>query len=153
MTKQEALQKFASHVDVPALKADFPDLDYVITELEDGQQEIIVRLQGEDSDFRPSAYVAEIDAVTMADFRIPDDASLEEIAAIEALVLEYFPDGKPKSGIVLRKHKRKLIRLRKRRRDIALLKRIKTLIAPAGVSLRKIEKVIRNNMPVEDSKL
>ena len=87
MTKQEALQLFVSHVDVSALMADFPDLDYVITELEDGQQEIIVRLQGEDSDFHPTADIATIDAMTF------DDMPAEKI----------------KNTIVLRKHKRKLI--------------------------------------------
>lgn len=131
MTKQEALQLFASHVDIPALKSDFPDLDYVITELEDGQQEIIVRLQGEDSDFRPNADISVIDAMTFDDL----------------------PAEKPKNTIVLRKHKRKLIRIRKHRRDIALLKRIKTLITPAGISLRKIAKVIRQNLPVEELEL
>ena len=129
MTKQEALQLFASHVDVPALKVDFPDLDYVITELEDGQQEIIIRLQGEDSDFRPAADIAIIDAMTFDDL----------------------PDGEVKNSVVLRKRKRKLIRKRKRRRDIALLKRIKTLVAPAGVSLKAIAKVIRHNLPVEET--
>ena len=128
MTKQEALQKFVSHIDVPALKAAFPDADFVVTELEDGQQEIIIRLQGEDTDFRPSA----------------------DIAIIEAMTFDDLPDGKVKNSIVLRKHKGKLIRIRKYQRDIALLKRIKTLIAPAGVSLRKIVKVIRCNLPVED---
>ena len=129
MTKQEALQLFASHVDVPALKVDFPDLDYVITELEDGQQDLIIRLQGEDSDFRPAA----------------------DIAAVEAMTFSDLPDDKVKNQVVLRKYKRKLIRVRKRRRDIALLKRIKTLVAPAGVSLKAIAKVIRHNLPVEDT--
>ena len=72
-------------------------------------------------------------------------------AIIEAMTYDDLPAEKFKNEIVLRKHKRKMIRLRKRRRDMALLKRIKTLIAPAGVSLRKIAKVIRHNLPVEDS--
>jgi hypothetical protein len=128
MTKQEALQLFASHVDVSGLTDDFPDLDWVATELEDGQQEIIVRLQGEDSDFRPAVDLAAIEAMTRADL----------------------PDGSVINETVLRKYKRKMIRSRKLSRDIALLKRIKSLIAPAGVSLRRIAKVIRHNIPAEE---
>ncbi|MBW8017997.1 MAG: hypothetical protein FVQ82_17645 [Planctomycetes bacterium] len=126
MTKQEALQLFVSHVDIPALKADFPDIDWVVTELEDGQQEIIIRLQGEDSDFHPAADLAVINNMTKADL----------------------PDGMVKNTIVLRRHQRQLGYARKRRRDLALLKRIKTLIEPAGVSLRKIADVIKENIPV-----
>ncbi len=126
MTKQEALQLFVSHVDIPALKADFPDIEYVATELEDGQQEIIIRLQGEDPDFRPAADLAVINAMTRASL----------------------PDGMVKNTIVLRRYKRKLEDARKRRRDLALLKRIKVLIEPAGVSLRKIAKVISRSIPV-----
>ncbi|MBW8017097.1 MAG: hypothetical protein FVQ82_13005 [Planctomycetes bacterium] len=126
MTKQEALQLFVSHVDIPALKADFPDIEYVATELDDGQQEIIIRLQGEDADFRPAADLAVIDAMTRGDL----------------------PDGLVKNNIVLRRHKRKLSDARNQLRDLALLKRIKTLIEPAGVSLRKIADVIKENIPV-----
>ncbi len=126
MTKQEALQKFKSHIDIPALRSDFPNIDFVATELEDGQQEIIIRLQGEDPDFRPAADLAVIDSMTKEDL----------------------PDGMVKNTIVLRRHKRKLKDVRKRRRDIALLKRIKTLIEPAGLSLRKIAKIISRNIPV-----
>ena len=126
MTKQQALQLFVSHVDIPALKADFPDIEYVATELEDGQQEIIIRLQGEDPDFRPAADLAVINAMTRASL----------------------PDGMVKNTIVLRRYKRKLEDARKRRRDLALLKRIKVLIEPAGVSLRKIAKVISRSIPV-----
>ena len=126
MTKQEALQLFVSHVDIPALKADFPDIEYVATELDDGQQEIIIRLQGEDADFRPAADLAVINAMTRASL----------------------PDGMVRNDIVLRNHKRRMRNARKRRRDLALLKRIKTLIEPAGVSLRKIADVIKENIPV-----
>ncbi|MCF7954414.1 MAG: hypothetical protein K9M75_01295 [Phycisphaerae bacterium] len=124
MTKQEALQLFISHVDVPGVRSSFPDLDYVVTELEDGQQEIIIRLQGKDADFRPDS----------------------DIAAIEAMVLDDLPDG-IKNTIVLRKHKRKLIRERKRRRDIALLKHVKSLVLPAGVSLREFAEILQHNLP------
>ena len=127
MTKQEALQLFATHVDIPALKADFPDLDWVATELDDGQQEIIIRLQGEDSDFRPAV----------------------DIVTIEALDRTALPDG-VKGTIALRKLKRKLIRERNRRRDVAIFKRIKSLADPAGVSLRNVAKVIMNNLPAEE---
>jgi len=130
MTKQEALQLFASHVDIPALKADFPDLDYVITELEDGQQEIVIRLQGKDPDFYPAA----------------------DIAVIESMGLKDLTTG-VKNNIVLRKRKRKMIRARKRRRDIALLKRIKSLVLPSGVSLREVAETIRHNLPVEEIEL
>ena len=125
MTKQQALQLFASHVDVAALKADFPELDWLVTELDDGQQEIIIRLQGEHSAFRPAVDLAVINAMTRASL----------------------PVGMVRNDIVLRNHKRRMIDARKRRRDLALLKRIKTLIEPAGVSLRKIANVIKENIP------
>jgi hypothetical protein len=130
MTKQEALHLFASHVDVPALKIDFPDLDWVATKLDDGQLEIVIRLQGEDKDFRPGT----------------------DIAVIESMVLKDLPDG-VKNNIVLCKRKRKMIRARKRRRDLALLKRVKSMVLPAGVSLREIADVIRHNLPVEEIEL
>ena len=130
MIKEQALQLFANHVDIPALKADFPDLDYVITEFKDGQQEIVIRLHGKDPDFYPAA----------------------DIAVIESMVVKDLPDG-VKNNIVLRKRKRKMIRARKRRRDIALLKRIKSLVLPAGVSLREISEVIRQNLPVKEIEL
>jgi len=126
MTKQEALQLFTSHVDIGGLKADFPDIDFVVTELADGQQEIIIRLQGADADFRPAADLAVIDAMTRADI----------------------PAGMVRNDIVLRNHKRRMRNARKRRRDLALLKRIKTLIEPAGVSLKRIADVIKENIPV-----
>jgi hypothetical protein len=130
MNKNEALQLFATHVDVPALKSDFPNCDMIVSELEDGQQEIIIRLQGKDPDFHPAG----------------------DIAVIESMGLEDLTTG-VKNNIVLRKRKRKMIRARKRRRDIALLKRIKSLVLPAGVSLREISETIRHNLPVEDIEL
>ena len=130
MIKEQALQLFASHVDVPALKADFPDLDWVATELDDGQQEIVIRLQGVDADFHPSS----------------------DIAVIESMGLEDLTTG-VKNNIVLRKRKRKMIRARKQRRDIALLKRIKSLVLPAGVSLCEMAETIQHNLPVEEVEL
>lgn len=130
MTKQQVLQLFASHVDLPALKVDFPYLDWVITELEDDQQEIIIRLQGPDPDFHPAADIALIETMGVADL----------------------PDG-VKNDIVLRKHKLKTIRARKLRRDIALLKRVKALVLSAGVSLREIAETVRHNLPVEENEL
>jgi len=127
MNKNEALQLFASHVDIPALKVDFPDLDWVITELEDGQQEIIIRLQGEDIDFHPSI----------------------DITAIEEMGVSDLP-GEVKTPLFLRKYKRRLIRQRKLRRDIALLKRVKSLITPAGVSLKQIAKIICRSIPADE---
>jgi len=131
MTKNEALQLFASHVDLPALKSDFPDLDWVATELEDGQQEIVIRLQGMDADFHPEA----------------------DLSAIDEMIVADLPDGVVRNSIVLRKRKRKMIRARKQRRDLALLKRIKSLVLPAGVSLHEIADVIRQNLPVEEVEL
>ena len=127
MNKTEALQEFISHVDVPGVRASFPDLDYEVTELEDGQQEIVIRLQGVDPDFHPTADIAVIESMDRADL----------------------PTG-VKNTIVLRKYQREMIMARKQRRDIALLKRIKALILPAGVSLREIAKVVRNYIPVEE---
>ncbi len=128
MTKQEALQLFASHVDVSGLMDDFPAVDFVVTELDDGQQEIIIRLQGADPDFRP----------------------VSDLAVINDMTKNNLPDGMVKNAIVLRRHKRRLRNARKRRRDLALLKRIKTLIEPAGVSLRKIVDVIKENIPTRE---
>jgi len=128
MTKNEALQLFASHVDIPALKADFPDIDWVATELEDGQQEIIIRLQGEDADFRPFV----------------------DIAAIEEMDVCDLP-GEVKTPLFLRKYKRRLIRQRKLRRDTALVKRVKSLVTPAGVSLKQIAGIICRNIPPDET--
>ena len=128
MTKQEALLLFASHVDIPGLKSDFPDIDYIITELEDGQQEITIRLQGIDKDFNPG----------------------DEISSIMAMTKEDIPDGQIRNIIVLKKLQKKLVRQREHRRNLALLKRIKALIIPAGVPISKIIKVLQHNQHVED---
>ncbi|MBW8016236.1 MAG: hypothetical protein FVQ82_08620 [Planctomycetes bacterium] len=130
MNKNEALQLFKSSINMIDLAGNFPDCDMVVSELEDGQQEIVIRLQGKDPDFNPSA----------------------EIAVIESMGLEDLTDG-VKNNIVLRKRKRKMIRERKRRRDFALLKRVKSLVSPAGVSLREIAETIQLNLPVEEVEL
>ena len=130
MTKQETLQLFRSSIDLIDLEGNFPDCDMVVSELEDGQQEIIVRLQGVDPDFHPASDITDIEAMT-----------------IESLV-----DG-VKNSIVLRKQKRKMIRAKKQRRDIAMLKRVKALVLPAGVSLREMAETIRHNLPVEEAEL
>ena len=131
MTKNEALQLFLNSVDMIDLEGNFPDVDFVVTELVDGQQEIIIRLQGEDPDFRPAVDLVVVDAMTMADL----------------------PDGSVRSKVCLEKCQRKMTRVRNSRRDYALLKRIKSLITPAGVSLRGIVEVIQRNLPVEDTEL
>jgi hypothetical protein len=128
MTKLEALQKFKSHIRLVALRADFPDIDFTATRLDDGQLEIVIHLHGVDPDYNPEA----------------------DIAAINAMTVEDLPDGKIKNSIVLRKHKHVRTQKRKDRRDRALLKRVKALVAPAGVSLRRIAKVIVNSIPMED---
>jgi hypothetical protein len=130
MTKQEALQKFASHVDVPGLKSDFPEIDWVVTELDDGQQEIIIRLQGEDVDFRPGADYAVIDALEMKD--IPDAV---------------------KNSITLRRHKRLITRNRRDRFENAIFRRIKALIAPAGISVHRLIKILKRHLPVVEVEL
>lgn len=130
MTKEEALQLFESSIDMIDLEGNFPDIDMVVTELEDGQQEIIVRLQGVDFDFHPAS----------------------DISVIEAMVYDDLPDG-AKNDIVLRKHKRKMIRTRKQRRDLALLKRVKALVLPAGVSLREFVKTLRHNLPGKEAEV
>ena len=124
MTNNQVLQKFAAAVDAAALRADFPDIEWVITQLEDGQQEIIIRVQGADPDFSPAADLAVIEAVAMADISNP-----------------------VKNTFTLAHHKEKLRNARLARRDLALLKRIKALISPAGVSLKKLAKIIRRNLP------
>jgi hypothetical protein len=131
MTKNEALQLFLNSVDMIDLEGNFPDVDFVVTELSDGQQEIIIRLQGEDTDFRPTVDLSAIDSMTMDDL----------------------PDGSVRSKVCLEKCQRKMTRIRNQRRDIALLKRIESLISPAGVSLRDIAEVIQRNLPVEDVEL
>ena len=130
MKKNKALRLFKSSINMTDLEGYFPDCDMVVSELDDGQQEIVIRLQGKDPDFYPAA----------------------DIAVIESMVVKDLPDG-VKNNIVLRKRKRKMIRARKRRRDIALLKRIKSLVLPAGVSLREISEVIRQNLPVKEIEL
>ncbi len=130
MTNNQVLQKFAAAVDVAALRADFPGIEWVITQLEDGQQEIIIRVQGADPDFSPAADIAVIEAVAMAD--IPNPV---------------------KNTFTLAHHKDKMRKARLARRDLALLKRIKALISPAGVSLKKLSKIIRRNLPVEEVEL
>ena len=77
----------------------------------------------------------------------------EDIAVIEAMTVDDLPVGKVKNSIVLRKYKCKMIRARKQRRDIALLKRIESLVLPAGVSLREVSELIRHNLPVEEVEL
>ncbi len=124
MTNNQVLQKFAAAVDAAALRADFPDIEWVITQLEDGQQEIIIRIQGADPDFSPAADIAVIEAVKMAD--IPNPV---------------------KNTFTLDHHKEKLRNARLVQRDLALLKRIRVLISPAGVSLKKLAKIIRRNLP------
>lgn len=126
MTKQEILQLFKSSIDMIDLEGNFPDIDWAVTEFEDGQQEIIVRLQGEDSDFRPTSDYAIIDAVEMKD--IPDAV---------------------KNSITLRKRKRIMKRLRRVRFENAIFKRIRALIVPAGISVRRLIKILQNNLPVE----
>ncbi len=128
MTKQEVLQKFASAVDVAALRADFPDIEWVITELDDGQQEIIIRVQGDDPDYRPTADLAAIASLERAD--VP---------------------GSIKNAITLKKHKRKLHIARLKRRDNAWLKRINQMRIDMGLDVHRCIKLIQSKIPVEES--
>jgi hypothetical protein len=131
MTKQEALQKFATHVDLSGMMDDFPDIDWVVTELDDGQQEIIIRLQGEDVDFRPAADYAVIEAIEVKD--IPNVV---------------------KNSITLRRHKRLITRNRRDRFEHAIFRRIKALIIPAGISVQRLIKILKMHLPVtEDEQL
>jgi hypothetical protein len=127
MTKQEALQLFASHVDIPALMADFPNLDWVATELEDGQQEIVIRLQGVDTDFHPTSDVNNVRMMTIADL----------------------PEGKAKNRIVLDGTIAIAIEERYNRRDRAILKRIVCLAQAVGISLRRIVRVLEDYISTE----
>ena len=127
MTKKEALQKFASHVDVSAMIDEFPDIDWVVTELEDGQQEIIVRLQGEDTDFRPGGDLAVIDSVLMKD--IPNPV---------------------KNTITLRKYKKQARRARLTRRDNAWLKRVNKMRKEMGMSVRRCVRLLQSKLPVQE---
>jgi hypothetical protein len=124
MTKQEALQKFASHVDLSGVMDDFPEIDWVITELDDGQQEIVIRLQGIDVDFHPAGDLAVIDSTLMAD--IPN--------AI-------------KNTITLRKHKIIATRERLDRRDNAWLKRINGMRIEMGMSVKRCVRLIESKIP------
>jgi hypothetical protein len=127
MTKQEALQLFASHVDVASLKSDFPDIDWIVNELSDGQQEIVIRLQGEDPDFRPAVDLAAIDEITMQD--IPAEV---------------------KNAITLRKHKRKARRIRRARRDAAIFKRIDAMRIPMGITIRRCMRILRDKIEIQE---
>jgi len=121
MTKQEALQLFASHVDVQGLKSDFPDIDWSVMELEDGQQEIVIRLQGEPDAYHPAADLAAIEAMTV------DEVSL-------------FP---VKNAITLLKEKR--IRKQQRIKQIEkeYIKRIKQFTLDMGIPLIRGAKVLK----------
>ena len=127
MTNQEVLQKFGEAVNVQQLKADFPDIQWVISKLDDGQQEIIIRLQGEDADFYPAADYAAIDAMTQDDNPRP-----------------------VKSSLSLLKEKSARRYARKKLLHLALFKRIKTLLNSAGIPLEKFVKLINECLPVED---
>ena len=120
MTKREALQKFISHIDVASVRADFPKIDWDVSELEDGQQEIVIRLQGLDPGFRPSA----------------------DIAAIEAMTVDDVVDFPVKCETTLIKQKRNRTRARLRLRDLALMKRFKCLLGAMGLSLNEGHKII-----------
>lgn len=128
MTKQEALQTFSSHVDIAGLKNDFPDIDWVITELEDGQQEIIIRLQGADPDFHPSADIAVIDAMTVNDitmFSVKNEGTLEKEKRITK-----------RQRIVLR--------------DNAIFKRVRQILLDAGLKPRKALKIVKERLAAEE---
>jgi len=106
---------------------DSPNAVFKLQTLSDGQREVIILPDGEDPDYYPA----------------------QDVAAIEGMTFDDMPDGRVKNAITLRKYKAKLINTRNQRRDTALLKRIKSLVTPAGVSLRKIAKVIQRNLPEE----
>ena len=131
MTNSEVLQKFDAAVDISQLQQDFPDIEWVITQLDDGQQEIIVRVQGADADFHP----------------------FSDYAAIENLTVNDIPDGDVKNGIVLDKLKRHRRRQREQRLYKALLKRVGVLLVSAGVEPSEFVRVIKNDSPVEEVQL
>jgi len=112
MDKSAALQTFIDCVDIPAVRAAFPDLDYAVTELEDGQQEIVVRLQGIDPGFHPSA----------------------DIATIEAKTVDQVTDFTIKSPTTLRKQIRKDKLARFGEHNVAIAKRVKALLLAAGLT-------------------
>jgi hypothetical protein len=127
MTNQEVIQKFASAVDVAALRVDFPDIEWVITQLEDGQQEIIIRVQGKDPDYFPAGDLAEIDSTLMAD--IPNEV---------------------KNTITLRKYKVHATRVRLARRDNAWLKRINGMRIEMGMSVKRCVRLIQSKLPMPE---
>ena len=130
MTKKEALQKFASHIDLSAMMDDFPDIDWVMTELEDGQQEIIIRLQGADPDYNPAGDLAVIDSVAMKD--IPNSV---------------------KNSITLRKYKKQARRARLDRRDNAWLKRVNGMRKEMGMSVRRCVRLLQSKLPIVEDEL
>jgi hypothetical protein len=125
MAKQEALQKFASHVDLSGVMDDFPEIDWVVTELDDGQQEIVIRLQGIDVDFHPAGDLAAIDATLVAgdDFEV-------------------------KNNITLQRYKKQARQERINRRDNAWLKRINGMRIEMGMSVKRCVRLIESKMPV-----
>ena len=157
MTKDEILQKFKRSIDMIDLEGNFPDIDFVVTELEDGQQEIIIRLQGEDSDFRPGGDYDAISAFKLTDFRRPvvpeagadDSAYITACGDIEVLRADFFP-GVAINTSTLRRGQDRKKRNRRKRFEKAIFKRVKALIVPAGISVRRMIKILQNNLPVQE---
>ena len=141
MNKQEVLETFRNNVDVPALKAAFPDIEFAISELEDGQQEIIIRVQGEDPDLRPAADIAKLNNLKATIAHKSGDGRRVWNPALTALGIT--------TPIRLKKYKRRGIKARKNRRDKAVFKRIKLLAVEAGIAPRRLIRLLKNHIPME----
>jgi len=118
VTKEEMLQKFESVFDYATFELDFPDVSWAASELEDGQQEIIVRLQGIDPGFHPSV----------------------DIAAIETMAVDQITDFTVKNPVTLKKQIRKDKEARLCERDVAIDKRIDALLNAAGLTFAEYSK-------------
>lgn len=125
MTNQEVLEKIGGAVDIGLLRVDFPDIEHVITQLDDGSQEVIFRMQGADPDFYPAGDYAAIDAIGMKD--IPNTV---------------------KNSITWKRHKKQARRLRKERLLLAIFKRVTSLMLMSGISLRQLHTFIGLQLPV-----
>jgi hypothetical protein len=127
MINEEVLNKIDAAVDFNTLRVDFPNIERVITMLDDGTQEVIFRMQGVDPDFHPETDYIAISNMTQIDNR-----------------------NSIKTALNLRKQKEQDKRTRKERHLDAIAKRIKALITPAKISIREIIDALKKYLPTEE---
>lgn len=130
MTNQEVLDKIDAAFDITLLRGDFPNVERVITQLDDGSQEIIYRMQGADPDFYPADDLVAIDAITMKD--IP--------CAIKNTISE-------------KRYKEQAKEVCKQKLLFAIYKRIKSMISMAGIPVKQLHTFIGLQLPVVEEEI